>query len=413
MRQPIFFGTKAEQEMEASNIPVSMPRVNLKDTIEELLKFTLQSCTNGTLEIDLGLPKELCSRLLKPEPNDLSSPSHFDSSTGIFEGIPPYPLYKRLALALHESIASGTLFGSCNNMAIIHQESALKEKENEWQKLISEKGSELVNVLKTVKIELHVQEPFFSQLKDGLKTIEGRCALGNCSRIDSGSLILFNKCLLFEVQDIHSYSSFSDMMEAEGLSKVLPGVETIEEGAQIYRKFYTEEKERSNGVLAICVSKFPLQPYISLARMLFGLSLGGLQGLLGLAHTTGSTPDALPPPTSTLLSSFVLPYKLNVEGSTLTHGARALAKHAHRSSSKYWGSLDGSDSNKNRLALDVISRLMTHCCWLNVHSVQPHGVVFEIRVAEGYGARWSEDGSKFIGFLEPYMEDGHPKGWKH
>ncbi|PQQ17023.1 hypothetical protein Pyn_31119 [Prunus yedoensis var. nudiflora] len=60
MRQPIFFGTKAEQEMEASNIPVSMPRVNLKDTIEELLKFTLQSCTNGTLEIDLGLPKELC-----------------------------------------------------------------------------------------------------------------------------------------------------------------------------------------------------------------------------------------------------------------------------------------------------------------------------------------------------------------
>lgn len=40
-------------------------------------------------------------------------------------------------------------------------------------------------------------------------------------------------------------------------------------GVQIYRKFYTEEKERSNGVLAICVSKFPHQPYISLARMLF------------------------------------------------------------------------------------------------------------------------------------------------
>ncbi|ONI29463.1 hypothetical protein PRUPE_1G199500 [Prunus persica] len=254
------------------------------------------------------------------------------------------------------------------------------------------------------------------QLKEGVLWV---IAVGTTIRvsciyqIDSGSLILFNKCLLFEVQDIRSYSSFSEMMEAEGLSKVLPGVETIEQGVQIYRKFYTEEKERSNGVLAICVSKFPLQPYISLARLLFGLSLGGLQGLLGLAHTTGSTPDALPPPTSTLLSSFVLPYKLNVEGSTLTHGARALAKHAHRSSSKYWGTLDGSDSNKNRLALDVITRLMTHCCWLNVHSVQPHDVVFEIRVAEGYGARWSEDGSKFIGFLEPYMEDGHPKGWKH
>lgn len=48
-----------------------------------------------------------------------------------------------------------------------------------------------------------------------------------------------------------------------------------------------------------------------------------------------------------------------------------------------------------------------------MHIVPPHGVVFEIRDANGYGARWSKDGSKFIGFLEPYMEDGHSKGWRH
>lgn len=52
------------------------------------------------------------------------------------------------------------------------------------------------------------------------------------------------------------------------------------------------------------------------------------------------------------------------------------------------------DSNKNRLAMDVIGPLIAYCCWLNVHIVQPHGIVFEIRVADGYGARWSEDGSK-------------------
>lgn len=33
---------------------------------------------------------------------------------------------------------------------------------------------------------------------------------------------------------------------------------------------------------------------------------------------------------------------LEIKGCTLTHGARALAKHANRSSSKYWGSLKGS-----------------------------------------------------------------------
>lgn len=36
---------------------------------------------------------------------------------------------------------------------------------------------------------------------------------------------------LMHLQDIRSYSSFSEMMEAEGLSKVLPGVETIEQGS--------------------------------------------------------------------------------------------------------------------------------------------------------------------------------------
>ncbi|XP_029126156.1 uncharacterized protein LOC109793285 isoform X1 [Cajanus cajan] len=110
-------------------------------------------------------------------------------------------------------------------------------------------------------------------------------------------------------------------------------------------------------------------------------------------HTTGTNPNALPPPISTLLASFNLPCNSTDIG--LTHGARALAKHACRSSSGYWGSLNGNDTNKNRLAMDVINRLIAHCCWLNVHTVPPHGVVFEIRVADGYGARWTEDGSKY------------------
>ena len=52
------------------------------------------------------------------------------------------------------------------------------------------------------------------------------------------------------------------------------------------------------------------------------------------------------------------------------------------------------DSSKNSLALDVITHLLAKCCWLNLHIVPPHGDVFEIRDADGYGARWSIDGSK-------------------
>ncbi|XP_050255768.1 uncharacterized protein LOC126701599 isoform X7 [Quercus robur] len=237
------------------------------------------------------------------------------------------------------------------------------------------------------------------------------------------------------------------MLGAESLAKVLPGVETIEEGIQIYRNFYTEEREKTNGVLAIRILKVDVQPYACLATLLSVLSYGGVQGLLGLTHTTGTIPNALPPPRSTLLSSFTLPYKPNVEGCTLTHGARALAKHANRSTSKYWGTLEGSDAienvsfsplkngvelevvgsrsigcmcnlkgktylfaacayqmsihildyDKNGLAMDVVCHIIEHCGWLNVHIVPPHGAVFEIRVADGYGARWSKDGCKFPG----------------
>uniref|UniRef100_A0A7N2MSZ8 ASCH domain-containing protein n=1 Tax=Quercus lobata TaxID=97700 RepID=A0A7N2MSZ8_QUELO len=486
-----------------------MSPVNLKDWMEEVVKYTLESHINETLEFDLGLSKSFCSNLLKLDPDDPNT----STATESFEGVPPYPLYKRLASALLESINSKAFCRKYSDLNFIPEGSSSKQEENEWKKLVLDKGSEIVNILKSVVHELHVQEPFFSQLKDGKKTIEGRCAIGDYNRIGSGTLICFNKCVVFEVQDAHWYASFSEMLGAESLAKVLPGVETIEEGIQIYRNFYTEEKEKTNGVLAIHVLKVDVQPYACLATLLSVLSYGGVQGLLGLTHTTGTIPNALPPPRSTLLSSFTLPYKpnhltlenlmaskgssgstkletayliaesvdnflivvflahlyserldrlvyenyiwlnckfshwLEVEGCTLTHGARALAKHANRSTSKYWGTLEGSDAienvsfsplkngvefevvgsrsigcmcnlkgktylfaacayqmsihildyDKNGLAMDVVCHVIEHCGWLNVHIVPPHGAVFEIRVADGYGARWSKDGCKFPG----------------
>ncbi|QCE09103.1 uncharacterized protein LOC114183748 [Vigna unguiculata] len=382
--------------------------VKLGDCLEELVRFSFSSCTHH-----LNLSSQFCSTLLKDDPTYPSSSHSQSQPDDSLEGVPPYPLYKRLASALLRCIDSGTFCRTGSNLAMGHEfeDSSIQQKQREWQKLILEKGFEIVNVLKGVSFELHVQEPFFSQLTDGLKTIEGRCASGKCNRIKSGNLILFNKSVVFEVQGVRRYPTFFAMLEAESLDKVLPGVESGEEGVKVYRRFYTEEQERENGVLAIIVSKFTPQPYDSLASLFCGLSYEGVQGLLGLMQTTGTISDALPPPISTLLASFNIPCTPNENG--LSHGARALAKHACRSASSYWGSLNGNDSNKNRLAKDAINRLIAHCCWLNVHIVPPHGVVFEIRVADGYGARWNEDGSKFIGFLEPYMQDGHSKGWKH
>ncbi|XP_054813828.1 uncharacterized protein LOC129314408 [Prosopis cineraria] len=238
--------------MEQPKSPGTGP-VDLRDCIDQLLKFVLQSHIDETLELDLGLSRDYCCNLLREDSRDQG------------EGVPQSPLYKRLALLLHELITCTKLCGT-NRTA--------------WREMLADKGSELLDVFNAINFELHVQEPFFTQLKGGLKTIEGRCAAGNYKRIAAGSLILFNKCLVLEVEDVHSYNSFSEMLLAEGLQKVLPGVRTAEEGVSVYRKFYTEEKERSNGVAAICVTKPASQPHNILASIISKLSYSGIESIL-------------------------------------------------------------------------------------------------------------------------------------
>ncbi|WRX21122.1 hypothetical protein QQP08_013609 [Theobroma cacao] len=217
--------------------PPSSPGTNpvdLRNCVEELVKFTLHSQMNGTLEWDIGLSQEFCSSLLDHHSADPIST--IANSPGVSQN----PLYIQLASAFYEIITFGSLQASskCNKLASSYEGSGLKQKEE----------------------------------------------------IASGALILFNKCLVLEVQDVHRYASFFEMLEAESLAKVLPGVETIDEGIQVYRKFYSEEKEMSNGVLAICVAKVAAQPYLSLARILSGLSYEGVHSLINEEHLLGSIP---------------------------------------------------------------------------------------------------------------------------
>lgn len=66
--------------------------------------------------------------------------------TDSLEGVPPYPLYKGLASALLKCVGTGVFCRTCNHLNIIHEYSFIHEKQNEWQKLIMEKGSEALNV---------------------------------------------------------------------------------------------------------------------------------------------------------------------------------------------------------------------------------------------------------------------------
>ncbi|EFJ11351.1 hypothetical protein SELMODRAFT_126335, partial [Selaginella moellendorffii] len=261
-----------------------------------------------------------------------------------------------------------------------------------------------------VRFRLHVQDRFLSQLRDGSKIVEGRCATGFYSRCGSNILLMFI-CLYPLLQDVRAYESFQNMLETEGLENVLPGIESVEEGIGIYRGFYSRETE-ALGVLALHVSQ-PIQPRNAVTALLQSLKVEGVASLLGLRATKGTLVSALPPPRSRLLASFLARNSESVPSSKLTVGGRALAKHVNRSSAGWWGACSGTETAKNKIALKAVCRIIDQASWMNIHHLPQSTHIFEIRVQDGYGARWSSDGKQFRGFVEPPMKDGHSSKWRH
>ena len=154
----------------------------------------------------------------------------------------------------------------------------------------------------------------------------------------------------------------------------------------------------------------------------------GVLATLGLRFTVGTDPRGLLPPSwSDLLAATRVRNKPHAPLSVV---ARARAKHAHRSSGQrpqeeqFFGTVQGSADTQNKAAHEIMVRLLQQAPWINIHTFGGTGgkPSLEVRVSSGYGARWTADwsedpanptGVEFRGFLEPQMEYGHEKGWKH
>lgn len=101
-----------------------------------------------------------------------------------------------------------------------------------------------------------LKEPWFTLIKKGIKTVEGRPNKGIFKNIKVGDTIQFfnyKNSILVIVTDIVKYNTFRDMLEMEGLDKVLPdnSINNLDEGVAIYGKYYSPEIEKEYGVLAI------------------------------------------------------------------------------------------------------------------------------------------------------------------
>ena len=169
----------------------------------------------------------------------------------------------------------------------------------------------------------------------------------------------------------------------------------------------------------------------------------------GLAYTSGSALGSIPPSQEACLSAFLIANKMG-----LTAGARAWSKHAHRSggtsdpdsaegekkisqkSEGWWGIPSGPVVLLNERALTFFWKVMGSASWRNIHWLPHNVLLYEVRVEEGYGMRWSQDWGGLVdddtekliegkevelagrpwifrGFVEPMMENGHEVGWRH
>jgi len=134
---------------------------------------------------------------------------------------------------------------------------------------------------------------------------------------------------------------------------------------------------------------------------------------LGVRKTKGSQDKNLPPDRACLVDGFTRLYTILSEEelrrnlhnpSQLTIGARAMQKHAHRSSEGFWGQQNGlSEKQRNENSLKTLNTMLDECIWINIHTFNPKTVqiILEVRESKGYGARWGVIDCEFRGLVEP------------
>jgi ASC-1-like (ASCH) protein len=105
--------------------------------------------------------------------------------------------------------------------------------------------------------ECHVSKPYKRLIESCEKDVEGRLRKGVFAVIRSGDRLVVRgdeddgEPIEATVIAVRQYPSFKRYLEAEGLRRTLPGVETIAEGVKAYRRFYSRAKEVEYGVAAV------------------------------------------------------------------------------------------------------------------------------------------------------------------
>ena len=105
-------------------------------------------------------------------------------------------------------------------------------------------------------LSINVQELYSSYILNGTKTVEGRLNKGKFAAAQVGDHVLVNDVVEFVITGKNQYATFKEMLEQEGVAKVIPDAKSVEEAVQVYYKFYTPEQEKEFGVVGIKIELF-------------------------------------------------------------------------------------------------------------------------------------------------------------
>jgi ASC-1-like (ASCH) protein len=106
--------------------------------------------------------------------------------------------------------------------------------------------------------EVHVSEPWYTHIKEGKKTVEGRPKRNTFAEMQVGQTVKFfnkqlNESFCAKIIEINEYKTFFDMIKSNELENVLPGIRNIDEGVDVYMQYYNKEIESQFGVVGIKV----------------------------------------------------------------------------------------------------------------------------------------------------------------
>lgn len=108
---------------------------------------------------------------------------------------------------------------------------------------------------------------------------------------------------------------------------------------------------------------------------------------------------AIPPHKNVLLESCFSSFN-----NQISFAVRAWEKHVGRTENSFWGTtVKGNPKEKEQQVKKIIMYCLEHKTWWNVFFHYKHELVYEIRIPNGQGIRWTNDGKKLIGFLEPFL----------